>query len=47
MIYDNHAEQGTIRTFSHDELWKRLDEFLTEIIPVAEESGVHTGCTSR
>ncbi len=40
MTYDNHAEQGTIRTFSHDELWKRLDEFLTEVIPVAEESGV-------
>ena len=40
MIYDLHAQNGEIVRFSHEELWKRLEWFLNEIIPVAEESGV-------
>jgi len=40
MIYDENAPQGTIPIISHDELWLRLQYFLKNIIPVAEESGV-------
>ena len=40
MIYDPNAPVGTVRPATHDELWNRLNEFLKEIIPVAEESGV-------
>ena len=40
MIYDQNAPQGTIPKISHEELWKRLQYFLNEIIPVAEEAGV-------
>ena len=40
MVYDENAPQGTVPRISHDELWKRLQYFLDEIIPVAEEVGV-------
>jgi mannonate dehydratase len=40
MIYDEHAAEGFVGCFSHDELWKRLDWFLKELLPVAEEAGV-------
>jgi mannonate dehydratase len=40
MVYDPNAPAGTVRPATHDELWSRLDEFLQEIIPVAEEAGV-------
>ena len=40
MIYDREAEPGILPPVSEDELWQRLEEFLSEIIPVAEESGV-------
>ncbi|MGA8983640.1 MAG: mannonate dehydratase, partial [Candidatus Acidiferrales bacterium] len=30
----------TLASISHEELWRRLQRFLEEIIPVAEESGV-------
>ncbi len=40
MVYDRHAPPGTLRPISHDELWRRLERFLEEVIPVAEASGV-------
>ena len=40
MVYDQTAERGTIASISHEELWRRLERFLDEVIPVAEQSGV-------
>lgn len=40
MVYDKNATKGTVTRISHDELWKRLQFFLDNIVPVAEESGV-------
>jgi mannonate dehydratase len=40
MIYDEDAPAGNMPAISHDELWRRLQFFLDEIIPVAEEAGV-------
>ncbi len=40
MVYDPNAPAGTIGTISREEMWQRLTDFLTEIVPVAEEAGV-------
>jgi mannonate dehydratase len=40
MIYDADAPQGNQPEIDHDELWRRLEVFLKELIPVAEEAGV-------
>ncbi len=40
MIYEPDAPQGRVDNFSHEELWRRLENFLQEILPVAEEAGV-------
>jgi mannonate dehydratase len=40
MVYDPHAPQGTLPSISHEELWRRLERFLLDIVPVAEQSGV-------
>jgi mannonate dehydratase len=40
MVYNQDAPQGVIKNIPHEELWQRLDYFLNEIIPVAEEAGV-------
>jgi len=40
MVYDPAAPEGCVPAVSHEELWRRFGEFLREIIPVAEESGV-------
>jgi len=40
MIYDRNAPPGTLASTSHEELWRRLEAFLHEVIPVAEQSGV-------
>ena len=40
MIYDGNATAGTLPSISHEELWRRLERFLEEVIPVAEQSGV-------
>ena len=40
MVYERDAPAGTLPSISHDELWQRLQRFLEEVIPVAEESGV-------
>jgi mannonate dehydratase len=40
MVYDEHAPAGTLASITHEELWRRLDAFLQEVLPVAEEAGV-------
>jgi len=40
MIYDPAAAPGTLASITHEELWRRLEAFLQEVIPVAEENGV-------
>jgi len=40
MVYDRAAPSGTVSPVSGDELWRRLERFLEEIIPVAEKAGV-------
>jgi mannonate dehydratase len=40
MVYDQNAPKGVLPTISHDELWNRLQRFLEEVIPVAEQAGV-------
>jgi mannonate dehydratase len=40
MIYDPNAPAGTLPAISHDELWRRLQRFLEDVVPVAERSGV-------
>jgi mannonate dehydratase len=40
MVYDPNAPPGTAPPITHDELWRRLGEFLAEVLPVAEEWGV-------
>lgn len=40
MTYDTTAQEGTLAPVSESEVWDRLQRFLEEIIPVAEESGV-------
>ena len=40
MVYDTHAPPGEVPAITHEELWRRLDRFLGEVLPVAEEAGV-------
>lgn len=40
MVYDQTAPAGNLPSISHGELWRRLQKFLEEVIPVAEQSGV-------
>ena len=40
MVYDQAAPPGAVPPVSSDELWRRLGEFLDEIVPVAEQAGV-------
>lgn len=40
MIYDQHAPAGTLPSISHEELWSRLQRFLDDVLPVAEEAGI-------
>ena len=40
MRYREPVGPGVIAPFSHEELWRRLEDFLGELIPVAEEAGV-------
>jgi mannonate dehydratase len=40
MIYNPDASSGTLPTITHDELWRRLEDFLEVALPVAEEAGV-------
>ena len=40
MTYDQNAPPGVLPTTSSDELWRRLQQFLDEVLPVAEQAGV-------
>jgi mannonate dehydratase len=40
MVYDRSAPPGTVASAATDQLWQRLEGFLAEVIPVAEEAGV-------
>jgi mannonate dehydratase len=40
MIYDQNSPPGSQPSISHEELWRRLERFLQEVVPVAEQSGV-------
>jgi mannonate dehydratase len=40
MIYDQNAAAGALPPISHEELWRRLQRFLEDVVPVAEQSGV-------
>lgn len=40
MIYDANAPAGTVPPVTHEQLWKRLADFLGEVLPVAEKAGV-------
>jgi mannonate dehydratase len=40
MIYDPDASPGTVGTVTSEQLWSRLERFLNEVVPVAEEAGV-------
>ena len=40
MTYDQGASSGFLPAISHEELWNRLQRFLEEVLPVAEQAGV-------
>jgi mannonate dehydratase len=40
MVYDQSAPPGTLPAVSHEELWRRLQRFLEDVVPVAEQAGV-------
>jgi mannonate dehydratase len=40
MVYDPKAPGGDLPAISHEELWRRLQRFLEDVLPVAEQSGV-------
>ena len=40
MVYDRNAPPGILPSTSHEELWHRLQRFLEDVIPVAEQAGV-------
>ncbi len=40
VIYEPDAPSGTISHVTEEEMWQRLRDFLSELLPVAEEAGV-------
>jgi mannonate dehydratase len=40
MVVDPKAPAGNLPSITHDELWRRLEGFLREVVPVAEKVGV-------
>jgi mannonate dehydratase len=40
VTYAPDAPQGNVGTITSEEHWRRLTDFLTELVPVAEEAGV-------
>jgi len=40
MIYDRNAPPGVLPVISHEDLWRRLQRFLEEVVPVAEKASV-------
>jgi len=40
MIYDQRAALSSLPAISHEELWGRVQRFLEDVIPIAEQAGV-------
>jgi len=40
MTYDTNAPEGVVESVSEQEIWDRLERFLDEMLPVAEENNV-------
>ena len=40
MVVDENATPGDVPAATPEQLWQRLDDFLAEVLPVAEEAGV-------
>ncbi len=40
MVYDPNAPAGTLPSITHDVLWRRLQRFLEDVLPTAEQAGV-------
>lgn len=40
MVVDEHASAGVVPAATPEQLWRRLEEFLDAVLPVAETSGV-------
>lgn len=40
MVYDCNAGPGTLPSITSEELWRRLQRFLEDVLPTAEECGV-------
>src|SRR5208337_3666270 len=40
MVYDQQAPSGVVPSASSDQLWQRFSDFLSALIPVAEQAGV-------
>ena len=40
MVYDRDAPPGTVPAATHEQLWRRLEDFLDALLPVAEEARV-------
>ncbi len=40
MTYDSSAPEDVLPAISHETLWQRVDSFLNEILPTAEQAGV-------
>jgi mannonate dehydratase len=40
MVVDSQAATGIVPSATHEQLWSRLQEFLDEVMPVAEAAGV-------
>ena len=40
MVYDPNAPRGSVASITPDDLWRRLERFLDDVLPVAEEAGV-------
>ncbi len=40
MVFDRSAPVGTVASATSEQLWQRLEDFLKEVVPVAEEAGV-------
>ena len=46
MVVDQNAPPGNVPSATPEQLWQRLDDFLGEVMPVAEEAGRETGAAS-
>jgi mannonate dehydratase len=40
MVYEPNASKEPVTSITHEELWRRLGDFLNEVVPVAEQAGV-------